>query len=111
MKNTLAYSGVTNPSTGQPLTEAALPDKMKSFKQLKQLLRKRRQLWLTKGPKAATQIDKCTGDLHKLNGAQPRDFPLEHSARGALLGKLCERTTALHDSEKAVIEKLAAAVK
>ncbi|MBX3413875.1 MAG: DUF4872 domain-containing protein [Pirellulales bacterium] len=81
------------------LAEAALPSKFKLFKETKQLLRKRRELWLAKGPKAAKQLVEVAARLKTIETELREKFPLGDEERLAHLESLRTRILALHASE------------
>lgn len=81
------------------LAEAALPSRLKPFKETKQLLRKRRDLWVTKGTKAARQMGETTARLKAIETEQREKFPLADDDRLALLESLRMRIVGLHAAE------------
>jgi len=81
------------------LAEAALPSRHKLFKETKQLLRKRRELWLTKGPKAAKQMAEGTARLKTIESELREKFPLAEDDRLPHLESLRTRILALHAAE------------
>ncbi len=92
------------------LAEAALPNRVKEFKQSKTLMRKQARLFADKGAKAARQMDKNRAVLADLERAVLADFPLDSDAVEALLGDLGGRIAAVHEAEVAALERLAAAL-
>ncbi len=92
------------------LAEALLPNKVAPFRKTKQLMRKRRKLYLDKGTKAATQINKAGDDLREIEADMLKSFPLDEAARGDLLASLSDRIAAVHDAEKAAADALAQCV-
>ena len=90
------------------LAEAALPDRVKPFKQTKSLLRKQVALFAEKGARAAKQMARNRNKLAEIDAAMHADFPLDDDAAGALLGQLQTRIQALHEHETATLERLSA---
>lgn len=93
------------------LAEAALPDRVKPFKQTKALLRKRNELFLSKGVKAAAQMRKGTDELIAIEKSCVAKFPLGDKERAELLQSLAPRVVELHDAELETAEALAKAIK
>jgi hypothetical protein len=91
------------------LADAALPSKVKPFKQAKDLLRKQRKLIEEKGEKATKQVDDTVVASHKLEAETKANFPLDGAELRSLLEGLRERIVQLHAAEKAAAERLAAA--
>ncbi len=89
------------------LAEATLPDRVKPFKQARELFRKRRQLFEEKGEKAATQILEAGEKLRTLQEETRASFPLGREESEKLLGGLRERIVALHRDEAAAAKRLA----
>jgi hypothetical protein len=92
------------------LAESALPDKVKPFKQTKELLRKKCWLYETKGMQAEKQTTEAAGKLRALTSEIRRAFPLDAGQTTALLEGLREQITELHQAEVAAAEGLRAAV-
>lgn len=81
------------------LAEAALPSRIKLFKETKQLLRRRRELWETKGTKAARQMSEASARLKAIESNLRERFALADDERLAFLESLRTRVVALHAAE------------
>lgn len=88
------------------LADAALPAKVKPLKQLRDLLRKRRDLYEGKGSKAAKQLEDTTKKLRELSAQVKAEPPLTAEAFLPLLEELRERILALHAAEAATAARL-----
>ena len=88
------------------LADAALPDRVKPFKEFKKHLRKRWELFEQKGEKAAAQIDKAEAETLRLAKELAGAFPLNEAETRTLLEGLRERIVALHAAEVEAARKL-----
>jgi len=91
------------------LAEAALPGKIKPFKQTRDLLTKKCKLFEEKGTGAARQCADAAAKLQELEKATRTDFPLSTTEAADLLADLRDRITDLHAAEHATAQKLQAA--
>src|SRR5262249_19738570 len=92
--------------------EAALPGRVKIFKQTRELLDRQRALYEEQGEKAAAKIADGKTKLQKLGVEGRTNFPLSPAESAVLLEALRERLAALYDAETRAAERLqAAAVK
>ncbi len=90
------------------LATAALPGKIKPFKESRDLLIKKRDLFETKGAKADKQMAEIREKLRVLGKNTKENFPLDDAQSRELLGSLRERIIALHRSEEELAKRLAA---
>ena len=93
------------------LAQSALPDKIKPFKETRQLLVKKRDLFESKGAKADRQLAEIREKLQILGKNTRENFPLDHAESRDLLESLRERIIALHRTESAVAQQLASVAK
>lgn len=93
------------------LANAALPAKVKPFKETRDLLIKKRDLFESKGAKADKQMAEIRTKLHVLGKHTKANFPLGDSESRELLGGLRERIVALHRAESKLAERLTAEAK
>jgi Domain of unknown function (DUF4872)/Butirosin biosynthesis protein H, N-terminal len=92
------------------LADAALPDRVKGFRQTKDLLRKKRQLFEEKGERVARQTAEATERLRTVGEELRTAFPLTAPEIKVLLEGLRERILELHREEKETANRLAALV-
>lgn len=90
------------------LAAAALPTKIKPFKETRDLLIKNRDLLESKGSKADKQMSDNRDRLRILGKNTKENFPLDDAETRDLLGSLRERIIALHRAESEVAGRLAA---
>lgn len=90
------------------LAQSALPTKIKPFKETRELLVKKRDLFETKGAKADKQMAEIRAKLHVLGKNTKDNFPLDDAESRELLGSMRERILALHRAESKLAERLAA---
>jgi hypothetical protein len=90
------------------LANAALPSKIKPFKESRDLLIKKRDLFEIKGSKADKQMAEIRAKLHVLGKNTKENFPLNDAESRELLGSLRERIIALHRTETELAKRLAA---
>lgn len=92
------------------LADAFLPDRVAPFKKTKTLLRKRRDLFESKGAGADKQLAKITDELAALEIAVLADFPLTDAHAADLLADVQARLGALLNKEDAALDALEAIV-
>jgi len=90
------------------LAEAGLPDRVKVFKQTRDLLHKRAQLFAEKGAKGAKAINDAVLKLQAIQN-EMADFPLPAAETETLLTELRDRIVALHAAETAAAQRLGTA--
>lgn len=90
------------------LAQSALPAKIKPFKETRELLVKKRDLFETKGAKADKQMAEIRAKLHVLGKNTKDNFPLDDAQSRELLSSMRERILALHRAESELAERLAA---
>lgn len=88
------------------LARSALPEKIKPFKETRQLLVKKRDLFETKGSKADKQMAEIREKLLILSKNTHENFPLDVDQSRELLENLRERILALHRAEAGLAERL-----
>ncbi|MBI5757397.1 MAG: BtrH N-terminal domain-containing protein [Planctomycetales bacterium] len=81
------------------LADAALPDRIASLRETKQLLRKRCKLLEERGEKGAKQTAQATERLAELETVLKKCFPLSSAETTSLLDRLREQIVALHADE------------
>lgn len=86
--------------------EVALPDRVKPFKQTKQLLRKQHQALREKGSKGQATIDSCVEALRALAQQVHSDFPLSDAETRSLLAHLREGILDLSEQERRAASQL-----
>jgi hypothetical protein len=91
------------------LAAAALPTKIKPFKETRDLLIKNCDLLETKGAKADKQLAENQARLRILGNNTKENFPLDDADTRELLEGLRERIIALHRAEAAAAERLKSA--
>jgi hypothetical protein len=92
------------------LADAALPARVKVFKQTREAMTKQRTLLEEQGEKAAGKIADLKTKLLKLEQEGRAAFPLSASETAALLESLRDRLMALTEAETRAAEQLQAAV-
>lgn len=89
------------------LAEAMLPDAVKPLRRTKELLRKRSELFLSKGAAALAQIEEIKEQLNRIEVEMREGFPLGETELKDLLESARDRIVALHAAESAAAADLA----
>ncbi|NOT05044.1 MAG: DUF4872 domain-containing protein, partial [Anaerolineales bacterium] len=88
------------------LGKALLPDELPLFKETRQLMLKKRDLFWEKGDGATNEIKKIHARLKAIRKIMEKDFPLSDVEALALKQNLREHILRIHDAEKEAITKL-----
>ena len=88
------------------LGKALLPDELPLFKETRQLMLKKRDLFWEKGDGATNEIKKIHVRLKAIRKIMEKDFPLSDVEALALKQNLREHILRIHDAEKEAITKL-----
>jgi hypothetical protein len=91
------------------LAESMLPNSVKPFRRTKELLRKRGDLFLSKGAGALPRIEKVKDELTRIELEMREGFPLAEAELKDFLEAARERIVALHAAESAAANELAKA--
>jgi len=92
------------------LGQALLPDHAPPLRETRELLLRRRELFLTQGGAALPEIQAINGRLAALKQAISQEFPLSAAQTADLRELLRERVLVIHDIEKEAITALQAAL-
>ena len=92
------------------LADAALPDDVAPFREAKELLARREELFLRQGPAATDEIKDIWAQLTALEQALSQDFPLTDAESAALRAALQERIREIYAGEQAAHAALGALV-
>ncbi len=112
-KKTLAACAKTYHQLGSQwsdLAEAALPDKVRAFRQTKELLRTRLALFEQQGDASLEQRTTLTDQLRQIEVEQRRSPALDENQAADVLIDLQAKIAELHDAERAAVESLKKAV-
>ncbi|MBC7876812.1 MAG: DUF4872 domain-containing protein [Anaerolineales bacterium] len=90
----------------ESLNKALLPDDLPLFKETRQLLFKKRELFWQKGDEAAGEIKKIHTRLKAIRAKMEKSFPLSDKEAMALKHNLREHIIQIHDAEKEAITVL-----
>ena len=88
------------------LADAALPDEVAPFREVKDLLARREELFLNQGPAATSDIKGIWTQLTALEQAMSQDFPLTDAESAELRAALQERIRDIYAGERAAHEAL-----
>lgn len=88
------------------LGKALLPDELPLFKETRQLILKKRDLFWEKGDSATNEIKKIHARLKVIRKIMEKDFPLSDAEALALKQNLREHILQIHDVEKEAITEL-----
>ncbi len=91
------------------LADAALPDHVPLFREAKDLLTRKAELWADVGPEATEEIRAVWSRLGELSRAAKADFPLSDAECDALRADLRGRIEQIHAAEVAGLELLRSA--
>jgi hypothetical protein len=89
---------------------ALLPDHIRPFKETRQLLLRRRKLFVEKGGKALADIKRINARLDSIHGDVKKSFPLSASEAAALREQIRDCVLQVGELEKAAYESLQAAM-
>ncbi len=92
------------------LADAALPDSVAPFREAKELLAHREELFLSEAPNATEEIEGIWTQLTALEQAMSADFPLTDADSSDLRAELRERILEIYANERAAHEALGALV-
>ncbi|HYE79128.1 MAG TPA: DUF4872 domain-containing protein, partial [bacterium] len=85
------------------LADAALPDKVKPFKQTKELMRKKESLFLAKGAGAAKDLAKLQGQLDDLGESMKAGYPWGDADAKAFYQDMHDRLVQIHGAEESAL--------
>ena len=92
------------------LADAALPDEVAPFREAKDLIARREELFLSQGPAATAEIKGIWTQLSALEQALSQDFPLTDAESADLRAALQERIREIYAGEQAAHAALGALV-
>ena len=92
------------------LADAALPNDVAPFREVKELLARREELFLSEAPNATEEIEGIWTKLTALERATSADFPLTDADSARLRAELKERNLEIYANERAAHEALGALV-
>jgi hypothetical protein len=92
------------------LANAALPDDVPMFKETRDLLNRRRSLFLEKGDEALKEIKRANDRLNQIRAEVAEDSPLSDEEAAALRQRMSEHVLKIHDIEYEAIDAMQAAV-
>jgi hypothetical protein len=92
------------------LADAALPDGVAPFRETKQLLARREEVFLSQGAAATEEVKGIWTELSALEQAMREDFPLTDAESANLRAELKERILDIYDKECAAHAALGAVV-
>ena len=92
------------------LADAALPNDVAPFREAKELLARREELFLSEAPNATEEIEGIWTQLTALEQAMSADFPLTDVDSACLRAELKERILEIYANERAAHEGLGALV-
>ncbi len=92
------------------LADAALPNDVAPFREAKELLARREELFLSEAPNATEEIEGLWTQLTALEQAVSADFPLTDADSARLRAELKERILEIYANERAAHEALGALV-
>ncbi|MCI0399533.1 MAG: BtrH N-terminal domain-containing protein [Chloroflexi bacterium] len=92
------------------LSQALLPDDVPLFKESRELMLRRRRLFLEQGNAARGEIRQINDRLATIKAAVAADFPLDEAGVAALCANLRDHVLKIHDIEQAAVTTLAAAM-
>ncbi len=89
---------------------ALLPNRVPPFKETRELLTRRRKLFVEKGGKALAETRKVNTRLEAIRAEMEKTFPLTANEAAALREQIAERVLKVGEQEKAAYESLQAAM-
>lgn len=89
---------------------AALPESVDAFRDTRELIGQSRELFKQHGNQAWREMEVISGRLNTLKTEVGRDFPLDESARAALLESLSSCIQAMREAEADAVDTLRAAI-
>lgn len=92
------------------LSQTLLPDDVAPFKESRDLMDKRYDLFLNDGANSLEERDAITKRLDEIKVAMETEFPLSDSEVVAHRERIAEKVMAIHDVEKTAVETLQAAM-
>jgi hypothetical protein len=92
------------------LCDMLLPDDVPAFKETKDLLRRKYNLFIEQGADVLADIRRINERLQALREAAAKDFPLSEAQATSFREGLAEQVLAVHDLERSAVECLQAAM-
>jgi hypothetical protein len=92
------------------LSVALLPNRIPPFKEIRELMTRRRKLFVAKGGKAAAEIKQLNIRLESIRAEMEKAFPLTASEAVALREQIAESVLKVGEQERAAYESLQAAM-
>jgi hypothetical protein len=90
------------------LSSTLLPDSIAPFAEARELMRRRRQLFIEQGGEATHQLRQIDSQLDHLRTAMETEFPLDEAGATAMRQEIAEQVLALHDVEREAVTALKA---
>lgn len=88
------------------LAQALLPDEIAPFKETRELMSRRHELFLGQGNEAVEAMQGIDGRLAEIRDAVSADFPLDAAGVQALRENIAEHVMGIHDIEEAAVTQL-----
>lgn len=88
------------------LSHALLPDDWPAFRETRELMLRKRDLYWEQGADAKKEVERINDRLNELRASMETNFPLTSSEVTALKQELRERILRIHDAEKEAITEL-----
>jgi hypothetical protein len=92
------------------LAEMLLPDDVPAFKEAKDLLNRKYNLFIEQGADALDDIRNVNGQLKALKESAIKDFPLSEAAAATFRAGLAQQVLVVHDAERSAVECLQSAM-
>lgn len=92
------------------LSQALLPDNVPPFKEMRQLMLQRQDLFNAQGSAALAEIQQIDGRLETIRNEMERHFPLDAAAVTAVRQNIADHVRQIHDIEAEAVAALKAAM-